>query len=478
MRVLIVCAALVALSSACCYTLQSNPMAANVPVYTWYLDLVSKTAVRPTDKVSDLHAVDTRNGPALSACEMLSVEYLPMNMPQMGWMKANLSEAQRVMFTQPFVGFGPYRVGDSASSLLAHTLSDSWVRLELRCDDSPFESCVKFGFRVRQAAQSRLVIEEEPDRSLTSCIRTPSPTPSSTATPSRTPSASVTPTATPLPEYGAVFRVEATLADTVFVALQVGLNYQQLKDTSGAYGAHWCSTPVLDAQRTHVMTTLYPEDESSSSPRKQTRGHHSSTLVQWAAQTTAEREAITVTVLWSAGGFCRVSLTRDNQLDFLGCRLFVGPNVYETVTWSQISALDARAVPLCGTVVTANEPEPTHEPRPVSCDGSLGVRQDAQRSLVVVRSDTEYAEARLQWVRCSDGTERPRLERVSSLLNLATRVQTPCHIDDTTGARALCGADERVVVAIAGTTCDSIESQGLDVVAACVPASGAVLLVD
>ena len=475
MRVLLVCAALVALSSACCYTLQSNPMAANVPVYTWYLDLVSKTAVRPTDKMSELHAVDRRNGPALSACEMLSVEYQPMNLPQLGWTVANLSEAQRVLFTQPFVGFGPYRVGDSASSLLAHTLSDSWVRLQLRCDDSPFESCVKFGLRLRQAGQSRLIIEEEPDTTLESCVRTPSPTPSSTATPSRTPSATVTPTATPLPDYGAVFRVEATLSDTVFVALQVGLNYQQLKDTDGAFGAHWCSTPVLDAQRTHVMTTLFPEDAAA---HNEARGHHSSTLVQWAAQATAEREAVTVTVLWSAGGFCRVSLTSDNQLEFLGCRLFVGPNVYESVTWTQTSQLDARAVPVCGTVVTANEPEPTHEPRPVSCDESLGVRHDAQRSLVVLRRGPEYAEARLEWVQCSDGTERPRLERVSSLLNLETRIETPCHIDETTRARALCGVDKRVVVAIAGTTCDSIESQGLDVVGACVPASGAVLLVD
>ena len=101
----------------------------------------------------------------------------------------------------------------------------------------------------------------------------------------------------------------------------------------------------------------------------------------------------------------------------------------------------------------------------------LRVFAAAQSSVV-----NDHAEARIAWMGCTDGTERPRLERVSPLLHLDTRTQTPCHVDTETHARALCG--DRTVVAIAGTTCQSVESDGLDVVTACGPASDAVLLID
>lgn len=510
-RLALVTAALVVTAHACCYTLQSNPMAANVPVYTWYLDTLSHRSIKPTDCVGQLHAVDRRSSAAaLSACEMTAVEYMPMARPELGWRAVNTTEVQRVMFTQPCVGFGPYKAGDPASWLLLHTLSDSWVRLQLRCDDSPFESCVHFGLRLRQAAESRLVAEEQSDPILESCVRTPSPTPSRTPTPSQTASAMPTPSPTALPEYSAVFRIEATLSDSVFVALQLGLNYQRLKDTEGREGAHWCSTPVLDAQRTHVMTTLFPEDSGdqrrgivslvqplqdllSTEERVRvkvfgytvsedriikTRGLHSHSLLEWAHQAVAAESAIIVTVVWQQGGFCRVSLTKDNDVAFLGCRLFVGPQVYEEVTWAQIMPLDARAVPLCGTVVTANEPELPAEPAPTECSIQLGWRVDPQRSLVRLRGGKEYAEARVAWMACADGTERPRLERVSSLLNIETRESTECHIDSETHARAVCGENQRVVVAIAGTTCESVESDGFEVITACGPSSEAVLLVE
>lgn len=453
------------LASACCYTLQSNPLQVKAPIYTWYLDMLSHAPVRATDCVGTLHAVDQRRGPALSSCEMISLERRPLDpsMASVDWQPVNMSEAERVVFTQPCFGFGPYRAGDRASSLLVHQLSDSWLRAQLMCDDSPFQSCVIFGFRARQATESRLVAEEQPNQWLDTCVRTPSATPSRTPTPSLTPSPTATPTATPLPDYGSVFRIEATFDSGVFVALQVGLDYTRLKASDGADGAHWCATPVLDAERTHVMTTLYADDGTDE--------HRRSTLSHWAAQAVQEQEAVHVTVVWSGGGFCRVTLSRDDALTFDGCRLFLGPDVHERVTWSQISVLDPRAVPLCGTVVTANQPEPSAPPAPVHCSPSLGWRIDPAHSLVTLQRGQSYGEARIGWAQCSDGSEQPRLSAVAAIDGV---VALDCSVDSETLTQAHCG--EQLLVAVAGTRCDSIESAMMDVMTTCAREADAVLL--
>lgn len=468
MRALVLVALVVAAAHACCYTLQTNPAGADIPVYTWYLDMQSPRAVRPTDCVGQLHAVDQRSGPALSACEMIGVQYQPMNAPQAVWRELNVTDVQRVLFTQPCVGFGPFRAGDPASSILQHKLSDSWVQLQLRCDDSPFDSCVRFGLRLRQSAQAQLVIEQQLDTQLESCVRSASPSVSARPTPSVTPTPSRTPSATPLPVYSSVFRVEATLNNAVFISLQLGLNYQLLKDSGGAAGARWCAAPVLNAERTAVQTTLYAE--VSADERR--RGHLSHSIVDAAKQTLAgPQSALAVTVLWTAGGFCRVSLTADNVLTFLGCRLFIGDAVYETVSWSHVETLDSRVIMTCDALEPQAAPE-----SPVVCDISLGWTVDPVQSLVVLRGADAYAEARLAWMGCTDGSKRPRIDYVSPLLTLSTRQETRCTVDDDTRTRVTCNG--ALLMAIAGTGCSSIESPTLTVVQACVPSSGAVLLVD
>jgi hypothetical protein len=468
MRAVIIFVALVATASACCYTLQSNPRADRVPVYTWYLDTMSRAAVRPTDCVGELRPVDQSRPAALSACELQAVDYRPMDLPEIGWRSANITDAEQVLFTQPCVGFGPYKAGERASSLLLHQLSGSWVRLHLQCDDSRFGSCVHFGLQLRQAAQSRLVVDEREDPYLESCERTPSATPSETSTPSRTPTPTPTPSATPLPEYGAVYRIEATFKGGIFTAMQFGLNYEHLRDSQGAQGSHWCSVPVLDDARTHVMTTLFPDHPAESGKRS---------IVQWAHAQLNQQSEVQVTVLWIGGGWCRVTLDDKGALTFNGCRLFVGDQVYEELEWSHVESLDARAVPLCGTVVAASMAEPSREPQPVECSPTLGWRIDAERSLVRLRSADEYAEARVALERCSDGSERPRLDSVSDLLVLdGQRTQVSCAVDpESHFSRAYCG--ERLLLAVAGSSCDSIEAPGFDTVEACVPDRNAVLLV-
>ena len=468
MRALLICALAVAVH-ACCYTLQSNPLAANIPVYTWYLDTMSPRPVRPTDCAGQLRAVDKRNGPALSACEMTAIQYQPMN-SRAEWRSLNVSDVQRVLFTQPCVGFGPFRGGDAASSILLHQLSDSWISLQLRCDDSPFDSCVRFGLRLRQSAQSSLVVDEQVDSQMPTCVRSASPSASPSTSHSITPTPSRTPSTTPQPSYLSVFHIEATFNNAAYVSLQVGLNYATLKSTGGQDGAHWCATPVYNAERTAVRTTLYA-DVSAADRR---RGHLSHTLVDWAAQAQTTQQAITVTVVWTTGGFCRVSLTPDNQLTFLGCRLFIGTDVYETLSWSHVQAIDERTLMTCGVV--DEPPSPVDPTVTVVCDIGLGWTIDPLRSLVILRGPDGYAEARLGWMGCSDGTTRPRLDDVSPLLTLSTRQETACVIDEDTRGVATCNG--ALLVAIAGSTCDSIESSILTVQQACVPLTNAVLLVD
>lgn len=455
-------AILVAAVSACCYTLQSNPRAANVPVYTWYLDTMSRAAVPPTDCVGELRPVDQSHSAALSACELLSVEYRPMELPEIGWRFANITDAVQVLFTQPCVGFGPYKAGDRASSMLLHQLSGSWVRLHLQCDDSRFGSCVHFGLQLRQATQSRLVVDEHSDPYAESCVRTPSPTPSQTATPSRTPTPTVTPSATVLPEFPAAYRVEATFEGGIFAAIQFGLNYERLINSHGEDGAHWCSVPVMDEERTHVMLTLFPDSGKQRS------------IVDWAHGQLNKQSEVQVTVVWAAGGWCRVTLDKRGVLTFNGCRLFVGDSVYEQVKWSRVETLDPRAVAVCGTVVAASLAEPSPSPQPVTCSPVLGWRIDTERSLVRMRSDTEYAEARLGLERCSDGSERPRLDTVSELLVLSTQQTVACIINDDL-SHAYCG--DRLLVAIAGSTCGSIEAPGFEVLDTCVDERDAILIV-
>lgn len=468
MRVLFVLAALVGLSAACCYTLQSNPRAAQVPVYTWYLDTMSRTAVRPTDCVGQLRPVDQQRAAALSACELLGVEYRPMDLPEVGWRAANITDVTQVLFSQPCVGFGPYRAGDRASSLLLHQLSGSWVRMHLQCDDSRYGSCVQFGLQLRQAAVSRVEVHERDDPNLGSCVRTPSQTPSRSATPSTTPQPTPTPSQTSLPAYGAVYRVEATFDGSIFIAMQFGLNYQQLHESAGATGSHWCSVPVLDEARTHVMATLFPE-----LPDAKQRS-----VVQWAHAQLNAQSAVQVTVLWQTGGWCRVTLDGRGELTFDGCRLFLGDRVYETTKWVHVEPLDPRAVPVCGTVVAASLAEPTPEPRPVVCSPQQGWRVDAAHALVRMRSATEYAEARVALEACSDGSERPRLDAVSALMvnDADGRREVPCRVDpDTDRTHAYCG--DRLLLAIAGTGCESVQAPGFETVARCGDLREAVLLV-
>lgn len=460
---------IVTCASACCYTLQRDHTANKVPIYTWYLDTLSQHPVRPTDCVGELHAVDRRNGPVLSACELMSIDYRPMDSPQIGWTRANLTEAERVIFTQPCIGFGPYRAGDRPSSLLLHTFSDAWIRLQLSCDDSLYASCVHFGLRMRQAAESRLVTEEMTDPYLDSCVRTASPTPSVTPTPSATPTPSQRPTPTSLPGYNSAFRIEATFDSEIFVAIQVGLSYEKLRETSGRSGAFWCSTPVLDAKRTHVMTTLYI-DEQTDTQRK--RGSH--TIAEWAAQMETQTQPIQATVLWSAGGFCRVTITVDHELTFGGCRLFIGPKVYETVSWSQVIPLDPRSIPLCGVVVTAAEPEPSQPPAPVECSADRSYRLDTEKSLVVMQSQSVYAEAQIRWIGCSDGSEEPRFHQVARVFLDGSTSDKACSIDESK-TQVHCGDD--LLVAVAGSGCDSIESS-LPLLVACGPQRDAVLLIN
>lgn len=474
---LLLAVALITGTHACCYTLQSNPLRNKVPVYTWHLDTLSQHAVRPTDCVGELRAVDQRNGAALTGCEMQSVQYRPMQTPQIDWKPLNLSVVNRVLFAQPCVGFGPYRAGDPASSVLLHQLSDSWIRLQLKCPDSAFSSCVNFGLRLRQAAESTLDVDEQDDPFADSCVRTPSATPSSTGTPSHTPTPTGTPSPTALPEFPAVYRVEATFEDDIFIALQFGVNFERLRATSGREGAHWCATPVLGNERTHLVTTLYAELTED----ERRRGHHSHTLVNWAAQATAAQQSITAVVLWQSGGFCRVSVAPDNTMEFLGCRLLVDDRVYESVQWSQTYTLDPRAVQVCGTVVSAGEPEPSAEPRPVACSADIAVRHDPEHSLVVLRDSLHYAEVELSWVGCTDGSERPRIDRTSALLRLDTHEEIAVAIDYTTRARAVY-ADEHgqqlLLMAVPGTNCASIESERLEITERCVSISGAILLVE
>lgn len=457
---------------ACCYTLQSNPRAANIPIYTWYLNTLSQTAVKPTDCANEIHAVDRPGLSALSACELIGVEYRPMAFPKQDWIVANLTDARQVIFTQPCVGFGPYRAGDRTSSLLLHKFSDAWLRLQVLCDDSKYASCVTLGLRMRQAGTSRLVIEEQTDPFLGQCMRTASPTPSTSVSPSRTPTNSPTPSPTSTPEYGSsLWRVEASFGDGIFVAMQFGLDYQKLVDSHGELGAHWCPVPVLDAAHTVLMTTLYADATSEDHTR---RSHGSNSMVEWAQNQLDAKGTIRVTVVWNQGGWCRVELTPSGSMTFVGCRIFIGTDVYETMTYSRVTKLDARMGPLCGVVVAISEPTPSIQAGPIHCGRELGWRYDAQKAIVIVSSPAIYAEVKLAWITCSDHTERPRFDSTSSLLDLELHTELECRIDETTASKVYCG--DQLIVAIAGTMCESIESP-ISSVRACVPESEAILFV-
>lgn len=440
-------------ANACCYTLSVTPRHDTIPVYTWYLNTLSQSAVAPTECAGTLHAIDSLAAD-VEQCDLLAVDYRPMGVDTVVWRHADLELAQRVLWTHPCIGFGPYRAGDNASSLLLHQLSDSWVRLQLSCSDSEHDSCVRFGLRLRDSGTPRLVSDEETDPDTPHCQRTPSPTPSRTPSQSGTPSHSPTPSQTPMPSYGAVFRVEATFESGIFIAMQFGLNYAELDQSNGERGAHFCSVPVLDAQRTHLITTLYADDESRRI------GERSHSLAQWLIDQERERSKIRVTVVWQTGGWCRVTVDQDDNVDFVGCRIFVDDQVHETVQHSRVEALDARSVPVCGVVVAANQPSPSPSTVPVVCrPDRQQTRHDPQTSLVTFKSDSLYAEIIIGEVRCSDNRWHWFVERTSDLVPVRREGQTiACQIEDAvTRTNVTCGNDHlRRLVSVVGDSCATL----------------------
>ena len=440
----------VASASACCYTLSVNPRGVTIPVYTWYLDILSQNTVSPTACVGTLQAVDALSA-RVGQCDLLGVWYRPMDVKDVAWQHANLTQAQRVLFTQPCVGFGPYKVGDDASSLLLHRLSDAWIKLALHCTDSVHESCVRFGLRLRDSSESRLVADEERDPDTAHCLRTPSPTPSHTATPPPTATNTPTPSETPMPVYGAVYRAELTFETGIFMAMQFGLNYAELSSSDGERGAHFCSVPVLDAGRTQLLETLHADDESLRI------GARSHALAQWLADQERERSKIQVTVVWQTGGWCRVTIDSDNNVDLVGCRIFVGDQVHETVSFSSVMALDARAVPVCGVVVTISSPSASTAPLECRPDRQQ-TRFDPDRALVVMRSETRYAEAALGEVLCSDKRWHTYIVSVSDVVVFTPPMEMiACQVEDELVRRkATCGND--LLLELNGDSCETIRA--------------------
>lgn len=471
MRLFVAMLLLVASAHACCYTLSVTPRRDTIPVYTWYLDTMSQSTVPPTDCVGELHAVDGLVA-EVRECDLLGVDYRPMGVANVLWEPAPSALAERVLFTHPCVGLGPYRVGDNASSLLLHRLNDAWVRLRIKCADSPHESCVRFGLRLRDSGTRRLVAEEQPDPDTAQCVRTPTPTPSRTPSPSQTPSQTATPSQTPMPAYGAVYRVEATFETGVFLAMQFGLNYDELVQTEGKRGAHFCSAPVLDAARTHVLTTLYADDETLRI------GERSASLAQWLAEQERLRSRIRVTVVWQSGGWCRVTVDNTNAVEFEGCRLFVGDDVHEHVETARVEALDARAVPVCGVVVTANWPSPSAAPVPVVCDATRQqTRHNADEALLVVRTADAYAEAVVDSVLCSDNSWHWFIARVSRLVPVkpGSGGSLPCRVDG--GTDVVCGSDDRALLTLTGSSCQAVATAADTSIDTCLGPMGNALLV-
>lgn len=474
----------VASVTACCYSLASADLrGAQTPVYTWWLDTLSAAPVAPSDCAGTVVGLDTHTTP--TQCRLVSVSYRPMvsstlqQQQLLPWRIATLELAQQVLFVQPCVGFGPFVPGEAASRLLLHELSDAWIRVELACEDSSYTSCATFGLHLRDDAsnprlESEFVPSTQEDRS---CVRVPTqsapPTPSHAPTPSYTP----TPSATPLPSYGTVFTVHARLtgADAV-LAFRMGLSYDTLALSNGTDGAQFCAGTVRSSPGGVVIAAFAPLTSPSRS--RATRDAHRAQAFH-AYQSTQTQ--ITVTVLWDTGGWCRVVMQSDGTVSLLGCRIVVdAAHVYDRIDSATVERLEDRTTPLCspnGVLADSGGggAAPSASPAPATCYPDL-YYVDHDHALVTLRNATHYAEAIVRVVECSDGGQRVRLHRVSSLVGLVSRVSYSCSItsplDDRTRAECTDGSELVTVTA----TCDTIASSTLSVQRRCTSDRGALLL--
>jgi len=456
---LIVVVSIVTIAHACCYTLSSVPRGATIPVFTWTLNLAATRPVPPTACMNTLVAADHSTAP--KNCRLLGVAFKPMGIETADWTDANLTLAQRVVFTQPCIGVGPYTAGASASWVLLHQLSDAWVRLRMQCDDSAYESCVRFGLKLRDGGESKLDSAEVTDPEPTGqCVRTPSPTPSPTPVPTLTPTTEATPSPTALPFYGTVSRVEVDFETGVSLIMQFGLNYNELKTSEGARGAYFCSAPVLDSSRQLLVETLFPSDDDNTTAAARRTARNQKLKDQLHAYQLAQSR-IQVTVVWRGGGWCRVQVDMENTVQFVGCRLFVGADVHERVASSTVYALDSRAVPLCGVAVSVNYPTPSPTQAPVQCTPEQYV-VDSAHALVVLSNETHYAEVIVRQVQCGDAVRRPRVHRASQLVGYATaldreRAVHECAVADGDSRQLVMCADGTRLFAVTDG-CTSITS--------------------
>jgi hypothetical protein len=498
------------LAASCCYVLTSTSGDSRAHLLQW------RTGASPSQhQIATapglLRALDNSahvGGLVLGGCAIAQALYRPRDSTR--WLRAS-DTAVRSLLSIDATGrlrMGPYVSGTHGAITLQQQLNNSAVLLELECLDSAQRSCLVFGMQAvsGNAGESPAVRDlgtlagfEAPQQCSRGSVVADAAAASSTSTPpsvSSTPSASSEPAPTHEPavvyEHAYTARVPLNTSAAV-LTLRFQLCRECLLSSQSARGAHFCDTPVSDADGAVTIATLVPASEqdddasifgdsaaqqgqSSSRRRRLRRGFVSPALQQHYHALAVAQSRLEVFVLWRNGGYCRVDVDNENTARVLACRAVVNdaylvyagdalPTHHYTGAalsqWSCFVGDDnaAAATPTpsrphawAGGALVLPSPSASGAPTPAPevCQPEAPVDETPVDSALYALASADgarYLELTLGTSTCSRGTRVARLSRTSALYDLsdALRVRTVAECTVHARQQLVCDGDTGVL---------------------------------